>query len=201
MAGPVPDPPQDPARFTVALRRYASGDRGALDELLPSIYAELHRLAEGVFRRDGAMTIQPTILVHEAYLRLAGAAQELNDRQHFLAVAARAMRQVLANHVRDRGALKRHGGGRRITLQEAVAPWARGPYELIDLHDALEELEAEAPRKAEVAQLRFFAGMTIAETAAALGLAPSTVEADWSFARAWLRRRLDGPGAPPGDER
>ncbi|MEM9800582.1 MAG: ECF-type sigma factor [Planctomycetota bacterium] len=180
----------DQQRFTLCLQRYADGDRDALDELMPRIYDELRRLADGVFRRQSPVTIQPTILVHEAYIRLAGAAQGLSDKQHFLAVAAKAMRQVLANHVRDSGAQKRGGAWQRVSLHEEAVGWARGDVDLEALHEALCELEKAAPRRAEVAQLRFFSGMTIDETAAALGVATSTVEADWAVARAWLRRRL-----------
>lgn len=183
-------PHPDSHAFTQNLRRLADGDRDALDELMPLVYDELHRLAQGLFRGRAPVTIQPTILVHEAYVRLAGAASGLTDRQHFLAVAAKAMRQVLANHVRDRAAEKRGGGARRVTLQDEAVPWARSGLDLVALDDALSALEEVAPRRAEVAQLRFFSGMTIEETAAALGVATSTVEADWALARAWLRRRL-----------
>ncbi|MEM8712297.1 MAG: ECF-type sigma factor [Planctomycetota bacterium] len=179
-------------QFTRTLRQYADGDRAALDVLMPSIYEELRRLADGVFRRRSEMTIQPTVLVHEAYMRLAGAAQGWNDKQHFLAVAAKAMRQVLANHVRDKGAQKRGGGLQRVTLQDGAVSWARDGFDLEELHAALEALESLAPRRAEVVQLRFFSGMTIDETAAVLDVATSTVEADWALGRAWLRKRLSG---------
>ena len=176
--------------LTEHLRRLAAGDRSALDALLPLVYDELRRLADGIGGKTPAHSLQPTALVHEAYLRLAGSGSPVADRQHFLAVAALAMRQVLANHARDRAALKRGGAWQRVTLMTEVASADDDEVDALALHEALESLEAKDERKARVAELRFFGGLTIDEVAAQLEVDTSTVEADWAFARAWLARAL-----------
>lgn len=177
------------------------GAPGAADEAFRRLYGEMRRIAGGLFRSQKAEhTLQPTALVHEAYVKLLGAEGGLhvNDRAHFLSLAARAMRQVLINHARDRAAGKR-GGGRareRITVVSPEAP--RGDVEILDLHDALEALSRVDERQGRIAELRIFGGLTTAEVAAVVGIAPRTVELDWRLAKTWLAARL-GDDASRGD--
>ena len=179
------------------------GAPGAADEAFRRLYDEMRRIAGGLFRSQKAQhTLQPTALVHEAYVKLLGAGSDLqvNDRAHFLSLAARAMRQVLINHARDRVAEKR-GGGRareRITVVSPEAP--RVGVEVLDLHEALEALSAADERQGRIAELRIFGGLTTAEVAAVVGIAPRTVELDWRLAKAWLAARLgDSHGGLRGD--
>jgi RNA polymerase sigma factor (TIGR02999 family) len=157
------------------------------------IYEQLHRLAEGYFRQQPrGHTLQPTALIHEAYLKLAGQPDcRWKDRTHFLAVAATAMRQILVDHARSKVAARRGGDRQRITLDEAVVPAPQRDVDLLALDQALERLAGLDERKARVIELRFFAGLTVEETAAALGVSPITVKRDWSMARAWLERELE----------
>ena len=180
---------------TVLLRAWRSGDRGALDELIPIIYGELHRLA-GTFLRGErpGHTFSPTDLVSEAYLRLGSAQPEQwNDRVHFFALAARAMRQALVDHARRRTAGKRGGGERPVTLDEQLVAAGR-PEELLLLDEALTALAAEDERKARVVELHYFAGLTQAEIALALEVHANTVARDLRFAQAWLQRRMAAAG-------
>ncbi|MEO0649574.1 MAG: ECF-type sigma factor [Planctomycetota bacterium] len=186
--------PQPDRPVTQHLARFAAGDRSALDEVLALVYDELRQLANGIGQRAGAESLQPTALVHEAYLRLVGSKSRLNDRQHFLAVAATAMRQVLANHARDRSALKRGGAWQRVTLSTESGGACELDVDALALHEALEGLEAKDPRKARVATLRYFGGLTVAEVAEALEVSTGTVESDWALARAWLARALAEEG-------
>jgi RNA polymerase sigma factor (TIGR02999 family) len=160
------------------------------------VYDQLHRLAEGYFRRQPqGHTLQPTALIHEAYLKLAGqAGGRWKDRTHFLAVAATAMRQILVDHARSRLAGRRGGGRQRITLDEAVLPSTDRDVDLLALDQALERLRGFDQRKARVIELRFFAGLSVEETAAALGVSPITIKRDWSMARAWIERELEPEG-------
>lgn len=190
----------DPAaQITQILRDLNDGDPRAADRMLPLIYDELRALAGSFFARQSPdHTLQPTALVHEAYMRLAQAANpDWNGRAHFFAVAAKAMRQILMNHARAQNAAKRGGNWRRMSLDEAVTPpGVSQDLDLLALDDALTELATLAPRQARVVELRFFAGMSIRETAAALGLGTTTVEDDWTAARTWLGRQLAaGPDA------
>lgn len=169
-------------------------DVNTVDRLVPLTYAELRRIAHHHLRRERAgHTIDTTALVHEAYLRLAPLdSMEWQGRTHFLAMAARAMRRVLVDYAKKRGAQKRGGGRSRVELE----PWMvmvddRGE-ELLALDDALERLAAVDERQCRVVECRFFAGMTIAETAEALGVSVATVKRDWAHARAWLNRALGG---------
>lgn len=149
-----------------------------------------------LMRGNRAHTLQPTALVHEAWLKFAAALDggaSPRDRQHFLAVAATAMRQVLINHARDRRAQKRGGGDvARVPLDECVDAIEAQTGDLVDLHDVLERFTKDHPRPAQVVEMRVFGGMLVEEVAAALDLAESTVKADWRFARAWLQRALPG---------
>lgn len=182
----------DPSPTTLALRGARKGDEVATRELFIAIYEELRRLAAAHFRRQPAgHTLQPTAIVHEAFLKLVDApAIECEDREHFLALAARVLRQTLVDHARHRGALKRGGEARRVFLAEGLALAGDRPLEVLDLEEALTELEVLDERKARVVELRFFSGLTNAEAARILGVAAKTAESDWYGARAWLRRRL-----------
>jgi RNA polymerase sigma factor (TIGR02999 family) len=172
----------------VLLRAWAQGDEAAGDRLFPLLYGELRRRAGRFMRRERpGHTLQPSGLVHEAYLRLAAApGLDWHDRAHFFAIAARVMRQVLVDHARRRKAAKRDGC--RVTLGDEDA--AMEPPELLDLENALKELAALDPRQARVVELRFFGGLDVPETAEVLGIAPRTVKREWQTARAWLQHRL-----------
>ncbi len=172
------------------------GDGSATERLLPLVYDELRALAGSYFARQQAgHTLQPTALVHEAYVKLAGGEGRWQNRAHFMAVAAKAMRQILMNHARDKAAAKRGGGAARVTIIEAVTPVtdesvAGRQLDLIALDEALSKLAAVSERQARVTELRFFGGLTIADTAHVVGMSTTTVEDDWHMARAWLGREL-----------
>ncbi len=164
----------------------------AADELLPHVYGELRTLARALVRRERrGHTLDATALLHEAYLRLcAGALPDLRDRRHFVAIVARSMRQVLVDHARGRGTLKRGGDRLRVTLHDTALTASCDAIDVMALDEALSRLAAMDERKCRVVELRFFGGLTFAETADVLGIAPKTIEADWYAARAWLRREL-----------
>ena len=177
-------------RTTQAFLRWRRGEPGALDELLPSVYQELRRLAAANMRLERpGHTLQPTALAHEAYLRLVSSpGLAVQDRAHFMVLAARAMRRVLADHARRRQAVKRGEDPVQVTLTDlADTPKAVGVEEL---SAALDALARRDERQAHIVELRFFGGLTVEEAADALGVSRATVENDWSFAKAWLRRRL-----------
>ena len=193
----------DATRMIEAL---AAGDASAADRLLPLVYERLRALASAMIaERPRQVTLQPTALVHEAYLKMVGRAPEeaWTGRAHFLAVAAKAMRHVLIDAARRRRADKRGGGLHRITLAavDGVAGADGAPHaDLLDLDEAMEELARLQPRHARVAELRYFAGMTVGEAAEVLGVSPSLVKLDWAMARAWVARRLAaGPGRGDGE--
>jgi RNA polymerase sigma factor (TIGR02999 family) len=172
--------------------RAAGGD--AVSRLLPLVYAELRSLAERQLRReDAGHTLSPTALVHEAYLRLVDQTRvQWQDRAHFFATAAQAMRRVLVDHARRRRALRRGGGVRPLALDEVEIPLEERAEALVALDDALRELESVDPRLGRVVELRFFGGLTETETAEVLGVTDRTVRRDWVKARAWLLRELAG---------
>lgn len=173
---------------TVLLRGAREGNREALDRLMPLVYDELRAMARRQIGREReGHTLHATALVHEAWFKLAGGGFDAGDRAHFLAIAARAMRQVLVDHARTRDAKKRGGGWARTTLGDADAAVGFRPEEMIALDDALDELE---PRQRQVVEMRFFAGMEEKEIADVLGVTDRTVRRDWVKARAWLYRRL-----------
>jgi len=178
---------------TQLLRRWAHGDRGALDELMPLIYRELHKLAKRhMTQQEAGHTLQTTAVIHEAYLKLGGSSdKDWENRAHFFGVAAKAMRHVLVDHARSRRASKRGGEVRIEQLDEGAADFgvARAA-ELIALDDALTSLAGQYPRQAEVVELRYFGGLSVEETAATLKLSPETVARDWRFAKAFLRSEL-----------
>jgi RNA polymerase sigma factor (TIGR02999 family) len=180
-------PVGDVTRLLVAWR---GGDADALQRLIPLIYGELHRLAEIHLRRERAgHTLQPTAVIHEAYLRLVDGNVAWQDRTHFFSVAARTMRRILVDHARGREARKRGGGNQRALLVTAAVTEPRG-VDLLDLDEALTKLAGVDPDRARVVELRYFGGLTIAETAEALGQSAATVKRDWNFARAFLHREL-----------
>lgn len=174
------------------------GSARATDELLPLVYAELRALAARRLaqERPGA-TLQATALVHEAYLRLLGGDRAKGPQQwegvgHFYAAAAEAIRRILVEKARARAAGKRGGGWQRVTLDPSARVGEVDRDELLDLDAALQALAAEEPRKARLVELRYFAGLSLDEAAAALGIAPATADRDWVYARAWLKDRLQG---------
>lgn len=185
-----------PSDVTQLLLAWASGDRSAEGELLPAVYAELHRQASRAMRREHAEhTLQATALVHEAYLRLVDQRRvQWHNRAHFFGIAAQLMRRVLVDHARQRHAAKRGGGATQVTLGDADQPaGAHAGGDVLDvlaLHDALERLAVLDPEQARLVELRYFGGMNIDETAEALGVSPATVKREWATARAWLRREL-----------
>jgi RNA polymerase sigma factor (TIGR02999 family) len=168
------------------------GRREAIDRLLPIVHAELRRIAAAYMRNERAdHTLQPTALVNEAYLRLVDARDiTFESRSHFLGVAARLMREVLVDHARRRATAKRAGGVARIPLEDADAAVAAPDADVLALDEALRRLEAMDSRMARLVELRFFGGMTTAETAESLGISVATVEREWATARSWLRREL-----------
>jgi RNA polymerase sigma factor (TIGR02999 family) len=197
-----PVPPDDasaPGEVTRLLRAWRGGDAMAHEELLRRVYDELKRIAGAHMRGErGAHTLQPTALVHEAYLRLLGQTRiDWRDRTHFFGIAAAMMRRVLVDHARARLADKR--AHQRVTLTGDVGVFAGEalpPAQLLDLDRALDRLAAAFPRPARVVELHFFSGLELAEVAVALEVALRTVMRDWSFARAWLRRELAAPPQP-----
>lgn len=179
--------------LTRLLLEASAGSRKAVDELLPCVYQELRRIAANQmrFERPG-ITLQPTGLVHEAYLRLINQ-REANwqNRAHFCAIAAQEMRRILLEHARARRAQKRGADGLQITLSEDLKVASEVSDDLIALDEALNQLEALDPQQARIVELRFFTELTVEETAEALGIGTATVKRDWAMARAWLLRELN----------
>jgi RNA polymerase sigma factor (TIGR02999 family) len=173
------------------IEQWRGGDSNALQQLLPLLYDELHRVARHQLRGERPdHTFQPTALLHEAYLRLAGVRPaEIQNRSHFIALASRLMRQVLVDHARAHLAVKRQGGV-RIPLSEALDLPAEPEVDLLGVDEALTRLAQLDEQQAQVVELRFFGGLSIPETCSALKISASTVKRDWSTARAWLRREL-----------
>jgi RNA polymerase sigma factor (TIGR02999 family) len=179
---------------TRVLSAVERGDPQAAARLLPLVYEELRRLAARKLAGEKAgHTLQPTALVHEAYLRLVGGESGRNwgGRTHFFAAAAEAMRRILVESARRKASLKRGGDHDRQPLDEAGVPLGRPPEELLAIHDALDTLAATDPRAAELVKLRYFAGFTLDEAAEALGISPRTADNLWAYARAWLFARFD----------
>jgi RNA polymerase sigma factor (TIGR02999 family) len=189
------------SEVTRVLSSVAHGDLRASDQLLSLVYEELRRLAARKLAREApGQTLDATALVHEAYLRLVDVEQlpRWNSPGHFFAAAAEAMRRILVERARRKRSQKAGGGRKRKDLIE-IEPAVLGPdLDLLALNEALAKLELHDPRKAALVKLRFFAGLTIAEAANALGISPSTADNDWAYARCWLRLEMEGP---PADER
>ena len=185
----------DPTPVNDVLRAACAGDQAAAEELWHVVYADLRRLAGSRMRSlPPGQTLQATALVNEAFLRLIGAdAAQMGwqSREHFFGAAARAMRNILVDESRRRSRLKRGGGTAKITLIEVAGEEQSPCIDLVALDDALRRLEELAPRACEVTVLRFFGGLTIAEAAREMKVSPATVEREWAYARAWLRRELD----------
>ncbi|MGH9759355.1 MAG: sigma-70 family RNA polymerase sigma factor [Blastocatellia bacterium] len=179
-------------RLTQLLVRWSDGDMAALDELMPLVYDQLRRIAKNYFRRERqGMTLQPTALVNEAYLRLVDHnAVNWQNRAHFYAISASLMREILVDHVRRRRALKRGGFQARVSLADVDQKSKPADIDLVALDDALRVLESERPQLCRIVELRYFTGLTIEETAEALKLSHSTVERGWALAKAWLHREL-----------
>jgi len=181
-----------PQEITRLLADWNAGDAGALERLAPLVYAELRRIARRQMggEREGH-TLQATALVNEAYLRLAGGGgHALQDRAHFYAVCAQVMRHVLVDHARAHARDKRGGGAPHVPLDEAANAGAAGSDELIALDEALRGLEEVDPQKARVVALRYFAGLSVEETAEVLNVSPTTVRREWRRAKAWLYRAI-----------
>ncbi len=182
---------------TLLLEAVAGGNRRAAADLLPLVYDELRKLAAARMASESPhQTLQPTALVHEAYLRLVGTADgpQWDHRGHFFAAAAEAMRRILVDQARRKSAV-RHGGGLvRLELDPDLAASPEPREDLLALDEALTRLAAEDPLKAELVQLRYFGGLTLPEAALALGLSERTAGRHWAFARAWLRRAVEGGG-------
>jgi RNA polymerase sigma factor (TIGR02999 family) len=171
-------------------------------ELLTELYAELRRLATALTAKRGpGQTLQPTALVHEAYLRLVKDQDPgWQGRRHFFGAAARAMREILIEQARRKGRLKRGGGGKRVELAEGMA-WIEPPADdVLALDEAIRRLEAEDARLAEIVMLRYYSGLSVEETAAVVGVSVSTLTRDWRYARAWLAGVLGEPAGPAGTE-
>ncbi|HEX5817686.1 MAG TPA: sigma-70 family RNA polymerase sigma factor [Gemmatimonadales bacterium] len=180
--------------ITQALIELAHGDTGAHDRLFPLVYDSLRDLARRELRRERPdHTLSATALVHEAYLKLVQLDRiDWKGRAHFFGVCAPVMRQVLISHARSRNAVKRGAGAVKLPLADALAVAEERPDDLVALDEALTRLEALSPRQARVVEARFFAGMSVEETAAALDISPATVKREWTAARAWLNRELAG---------
>ena len=178
---------------THLIERCREGDAGAFDELLGAVYGELRRLAAYHMRdaRPGH-TLQPTALVHEAYLKLVKCPDaSWNDRSHFFAAAAQAMRHILVDHARARATGKRAGDAPRIPLDDVVDLAAADEVDLVALNEALERLAAVDPEAGRIVELRYFGGLTVPEVAEVVGVSRATVEREWAAARAWLRAELE----------
>lgn len=179
--------------ITQLLIAWGNGSREALDDLMPFVYADLRRLAGGYMQREAAgHALQPTALVHEAYVRLIDQKQvKWRNRAHFFGVAAGMMRRILVDAARRRRAEKRGGGWERVTLtgDEAAASGQAG-VDVLALHEALERLAAFDPQQERIVEARYFGGLTIEETAEVVGISPATVVREWTIAKAWLRADL-----------
>lgn len=183
--------PDSAGTVTRLLAGVQQGDPRAADQLLQLLYHELRRMAAGYMRRERpGHTLQATALVHEAYLRLAEEPRDLQNRAHFFAIAAHTMRQVLVDQARRRDAGKRGAGVRRVDLDTALLISRDGIEDALAIDEALQRLRRLDPRQERIVELRFFGGLSVEETAAAMEIAPITVKREWRSAKAWLRREL-----------
>jgi len=193
----APDTP-----ITLLVHEYAKGDKAALDRLLPLVYAELRRIAQKHLRGEQpSHTLQPTALVHEMYARLAGQdAPDLNDRIHFLSVAAGVMRQILIDHARAKYAQKRGGRQEKLSLDRAQQSCMEKPAIMVRIDDALHQLARHDALKARLIEMRFFGGLTAEESAAVLELPVATIRRELRVAQAWRQRELDHGSDGSGEE-
>jgi RNA polymerase sigma factor (TIGR02999 family) len=178
--------------ITQLLVAWTNGDQAARDQLMSVVYEELHRLARRYMRRESpGHTLQTSALVNEAFLRLVDQRNvHWQNRSHFFAIAAQMMRRILVDYARSRKYAKRGGGERALSLDEELIVSEERRAEVVAVHEALEELAKFDVRKSQIVELRFFGGLTIDETAEVLGVSPGTVMADWTVAKAWLRREI-----------
>jgi RNA polymerase sigma-70 factor (ECF subfamily) len=198
---------EESGEVTRLLGEIGRGQKEAVNALLPLVYDELHRLARSYFRRErGEHTLQPTALVHEAYIRLVDQRAPIESRGHFMAVAATQMRRVLLDYARKHRAARRGGDGQKVLLEDTMAICEQQPLDVILLDAALDRLAALDARQAQLVELRFFGGLSVEETAEVMGVSPATVKRSWSSARAFLHREITGGlldaralGADPGN--
>lgn len=185
------------AEVTQLLRAWGQGDEGALEQLAPLVESELHRLARKYMRRERpGNTLQTTALVNEVYLRLIDTQQVTwQNRAHFFAVSARMMRRILTDFARSRHYQKRGGGAVHVSWEQAFAASQEPDSDIVAIDDALNQLAALDPRKAQVVELRFFGGLSVEETAEVLKISQQTVMRDWKFAKSWLMRALSEQAA------
>ncbi|HTB15884.1 MAG TPA: sigma-70 family RNA polymerase sigma factor [Bryobacteraceae bacterium] len=197
----------DTGEVTRLLGEIHGGKKDAMNQLLPLVYDELHRLARSYFRRErGEHTLQPTALVHEAYIRMVDQKAAMQTRGHFLAVAATQMRRILLDYARKHRAERRGGGGQKVLLEDTMAIAEQTPLDMIGLDTALTQLSRLDPEQAKLVELRFFGGLSVEETADVMGVSPATIKRSWSSARAFLHREMTGGqsdagamGADPAD--
>ena len=182
----------EPSEVTQLLHHVEAGDRSAVDRLFAAVYQELRNLAGQFFRREPeGNTLQPTALVHEAYVKLVDqAGVDWHGRTHFFAVAAQAMRRILVDHARRRGAAKRGGRRKRVLLDDGFAAWHRAERRHAGRRRGPAKLAELDPRQAQLVELRFFGGLSVAEAAEVLGMSKRSAEREWTMVRAWLRREL-----------
>jgi len=193
---PMIDHEDEPSGITQLLVAWGSGRREALDQLVPLVYEDLRRLAAGYMRGESpGRTLQPTALIHEAYVRLIDQRQiHWRNRAHFFGVAAGMMRRILVDQARARRADKRGGGWDRVTFDgDQIAGDEPRAMDILDLHESLERLAAFDPRQERIVELRYYGGLTIEETAEVLGISDATVVREWTIAKAWLRADLSAP--------
>jgi RNA polymerase sigma factor (TIGR02999 family) len=178
---------------TMLLAAWSKGDQSALNKMMPLVYAELHRIARRAWSQHPRNhTLQPTALINEAYLKLANAENATyQDRCHFFAVACKAMRQILVNHAKSHLSGKRGRGMANVSLDDVQPAVHQEASEIVALHEALEALHALDPRKSMVVEMRYFGGLSIEETAEAMGVSVGTVNRDWRLARSWLIREMN----------
>ncbi len=179
---------------TQLLQAWSEGDQGALDKLMPLVYRELHRLAQGYMAKERpGHTLQTTALVNEAYLRLVDAGNvNFQHRAHFFAISAQLMRRILVEFARRHGSLKRGGEVQRVSLEESLVVYGERGADLVALDDALQALAAIDARRSRVVELRFFGGLSVEETAEVLKVSPETAMHDWKLAKVWLLREMSG---------
>ena len=186
-----------PHEVTKLLIDWSNGDQEALDHLTPLVYAELRRLAHFYMGRERpGHTLQTTALVNEAYLQLVQQkGLHWQNRAHFFGIAARLMRHILVDYARERNSAKRGGGARRLSLDDVAELSEEKASEVVSLDDALNTLAEVDPQQSRIVELRFFAGLTVEETAEVLGISPATVKRDWAMAKAWLYHEIGGRGS------
>jgi RNA polymerase sigma factor (TIGR02999 family) len=184
---------------TRLLGEIGRGEKEAMNQLLPLVYDELHRLARSYFRRErGEHTLQPTALVHEAYIKLVDQRAPMESRGHFLAVAATQMRRILLDYARKHRAARRGGAGQKVMLEDTMAICEQAPVDMIALDTALTRLAGLDAEQARLVELRYFGGLSVEQTAEVLGVSPATVKRNWSSARAFLHREITGGSRDAG---